>query len=202
MQARTFKRSAIAIAVAGAFAVGVVTADRVSLHSAQAASTTTAAPAVVASNAPMVALPDFSALVEQYGPAVVNISVSSDGTKAAARQDSVPQIPEELAPFFRGMPRQQPGPMRGQGSGFIIDAGRHHHDQRARRRRCRRSHGQARRQARIHGQGARQRQDDRRRRAEDRREESADGEDRQSRSHARRRMGRRDRHAVRTWRTR
>ncbi len=123
MQARTFKRSAIAIAVAGAFAVGVVTADRVSVHSAQAASTTTAAPAVVASNAPMVALPDFSALVEQYGPAVVNISVSSDGTKAAARQDSMPQIPEELAPFFRGMPRQQqPGPMRGQGSGFIIDA--------------------------------------------------------------------------------
>jgi serine protease Do len=121
MQARTFKRSAIAIAVAGAFAVGVVTADKVSLHSAQAASTTTAAPAVVASNVPMVALPDFSALVDQYGPAVVNISVSSDGTKAATRQDSMPQIPEELAPFFRGMPRQQPGPMRGQGSGFIID---------------------------------------------------------------------------------
>jgi serine protease Do len=121
MQARMFKRSAIAIAVAGVFAVGVMTADKVSLHSAQAASTTTAAPAGVASNGPTVALPDFSALVDQYGPAVVNISVSSDGTKAAARQDAMPQIPEELAPFFRGMPRQQPGPMRGQGSGFIID---------------------------------------------------------------------------------
>jgi serine protease Do len=121
MQARMFKRTAIAIALAGVFAVGVMTADKVALHSAQAASTTTAAPAGVASNGPIVALPDFSALVDQYGPAVVNISVSSDGTKAAARQDAMPQIPEELAPFFRGMPRQQPGPMRGQGSGFIID---------------------------------------------------------------------------------
>ena len=123
MQARTFKRSAIAIAVAGAFAVGLTTADKVSLHSAQAAVTTAATPAVATSNVPMVALPDFSVLVEQYGPAVVNISVTADGTKVAARQGAMPQIPEELAPFFHGMPRQQPpGPMHGQGSGFIIDA--------------------------------------------------------------------------------
>ena len=123
MQARTFKRSAIALAVAGAFAVGAITADKVSMHPAQAAST----PATVATaspSAPMVALPDFSALVDQYGPAVVNISVTGDGTKVAARQQ--PGMPDlgELAPFFRGMPmpRQSPGPMRGQGSGFIIDS--------------------------------------------------------------------------------
>src|SRR5207248_6193740 len=113
MQARTFKRSAVAIAIAGAFAVGAITADRISVHSAQAAVT----PVAVTTNAPMVALPDFSILVEQYGPAVVNISVTADGTKVAARQGAMPQIPEELAPFFRGMPRQQPGPLHGQGSG-------------------------------------------------------------------------------------
>ena len=124
MQARTFKRSAIAIAVAGAFAVGAFTADRISLHAAHAAVTPTAAPAAATTGAPLVALPDFSALVDQYGAAVVNISVTADGTKVAARQQ--PGMPDldELAPFFRGMPmpRQSPGPMRGQGSGFIIDS--------------------------------------------------------------------------------
>src|SRR5438046_7744319 len=123
MQARTFKRSAIALAIAGAFAVGAITADRISMHPAQAAAT----PATVATaspGAPLVALPDFSVLVDQYGPAVVNISVTADGAKVAAHQQ--PGMPDlgELAPFFRGMPmpRQSPGPMRGQGSGFIINA--------------------------------------------------------------------------------
>jgi len=123
MQARTFKRSAVALAIAGAFAVGAITADKVSMHSAHAAAT----PATVATaspGAPLVALPDFSALVDQYGPAVVNISVTADRAKVANRQ--MPDMPDlgELAPFFRGMPmpRQSPGPMRGQGSGFIINA--------------------------------------------------------------------------------
>ncbi len=132
MEARTFKRSAIALAIAGAFAVGAMSADRISLHTAQAApsnvsaAVAVAAPAATPNNAaPLAALPDFSVLVEKYGPAVVNISVTSDGTKAAARQGGMPDIPEELAPFFRGMPNPNmpsPGPMRGLGSGFIVDA--------------------------------------------------------------------------------
>src|SRR5207344_1872351 len=88
MQARTFKRSAIAVAVAGAFAVGAVTADRISLRPAQAA--VTPAVAVAPPGAPMAALPDFSTLVDQYGAAVVNISVTADGTKVAARQHGMP----------------------------------------------------------------------------------------------------------------
>jgi hypothetical protein len=32
MQSKSFKRSAVALAIAGAFAVGVTTADRVSMH--------------------------------------------------------------------------------------------------------------------------------------------------------------------------
>ena len=126
MQARTFNRTAIAIAVAGAFTIGAITADRMSLRGAHAA-VTTAAPAVTAaaaSGAPMVALPDFSALVDQYGAAVVNISVVADAAKVAAKQQRGMPDMDELPPGFRGMPmpHQSPGPMRGQGSGFIIDA--------------------------------------------------------------------------------
>ena len=78
-------------------------------------------------------LPDFTDLVEKQGPAVVNISTSSE------RQAGAPQIPgldenDPLYDFFRRfIPRQQPGPgpspgvpgprmfeQRSLGSGFIV----------------------------------------------------------------------------------
>ena len=82
MQANILQRSAVALAVAGAFArrrsvaldhaVATPPMPR-SCHrrSRRAARRTNGA-------APVAALPDFSGLVEQYGPAVVNISVTSD----------------------------------------------------------------------------------------------------------------------------
>ncbi|MEZ5500391.1 MAG: DegQ family serine endoprotease [Steroidobacteraceae bacterium] len=89
-----------------------------------------AAPAVAAaqsaSAAPLVSgLPDFSALVEAVGPAVVNIQVEQ-------KQQQV-QMPgmspdDPFYEFFRrfGVPRQGPRsdapPMRGMGSGFIISS--------------------------------------------------------------------------------
>ena len=137
MQANTFKRSAVALAVAAAFALGVGMSDHVALHPATAA--TTGAPSVAPTPLaqapatpalPAAALPDFSGLVERYGPAVVNISVVQ-GTKTAARMPRF-QMPddEDLPQFFRNLPRQfqfpdQPqdrGPMRGVGSGFIVSA--------------------------------------------------------------------------------
>jgi serine protease Do len=136
MQANTFKRSAVALALAAAFAIGVGVADRVALHSASAA--TSVAPAVAptpvartAASVPAAALPDFSGLVEQYGPAVVNISVVQ-GTKTSAHMPRQ-QTPddEDVPPFFRNLPfqfqfpDQQPqerGPTRGVGSGFIVSA--------------------------------------------------------------------------------
>jgi serine protease Do len=135
MQANTFKRSAVALALAAAFALGIGVADHVALHPATAA--TTGAPAVaptplapVPAALPAAALPDFSGLVEKYGPAVVNISVVQ-GTKTAARVPRF-QMPddEDLPQFFRNLPFQfqfpeQPqerGPMRGVGSGFIVSA--------------------------------------------------------------------------------
>ena len=67
------------------------------------------------------ALPDFSAMVERYGPAVVNITIKQE-RKTAQRA-----LPDEFdgdtpfAPFFRGTPRSAPrGPTFGEGSGFII----------------------------------------------------------------------------------
>ncbi|HEY2969841.1 MAG TPA: DegQ family serine endoprotease [Casimicrobiaceae bacterium] len=135
MQANTFKRSAVALALAAAFALGVGVADHVAMHPATAA--TAGAPAVAPTPVapataalPAAALPDFSGLVEKYGPAVVNISVVQ-GTKTAARMPRF-QMPddEDLPQFFRNLPFQfqfpeQPqerGPMRGVGSGFIVSA--------------------------------------------------------------------------------
>jgi serine protease Do len=91
-------------------------------HSARAA----AMPAVVASapapsTAPIVAnLPDFRQLVQAYGPAVVNVSVSSNvKTRGHGR---LPPGMDEDNPLFQFMQPGQGVPMRGEGSGFIVSA--------------------------------------------------------------------------------
>ena len=130
MQTKPFRRSAIALAIAAAFALGVAMADRVALHSATAATTPPVAPTPVTqpstSAAPVAALPDFSGLVEKYGPAVVNISVVQARKTAGHGQNSDDQ---DLPPLLRNLPFQfqfpQPqdrGPVRGVGSGFIVSA--------------------------------------------------------------------------------
>src|SRR5579863_8553333 len=82
-------------------------------------------------------LPDFSAMVQRWGPAVVNIAVVTKATPALEQGDDEdsdddsgqgpgaqpnpfgPNSP--FAPFFRGQPFQgKPAPVRGEGSGFII----------------------------------------------------------------------------------
>src|SRR5579863_8376246 len=82
-------------------------------------------------------LPDFSAMVQRWGPAVVNIAVVTKATPAVEQGDDEdsdddsgqgpgaqpnpfgPNSP--FAPFFRGQPFQgKPAPVRGEGSGFII----------------------------------------------------------------------------------
>jgi serine protease Do len=65
-------------------------------------------------------LPDFTTLVKKYGPAVVNIRVIE---KAPDEGDNNPFGPNSpFAPFFRNFPFQAPQeqPIRGEGSGFII----------------------------------------------------------------------------------
>ena len=100
----------------------------------------TAAQSSASTAAPLVSLPDFSRLVEQAGPAVVNIEATIDGgkqTSTAQLGDGESQAPgqEDMPEFFRrffgqpGGPGIQGAPMpeRPQsgtsfGSGFIISA--------------------------------------------------------------------------------
>lgn len=73
---------------------------------------------------PLAALPDFAALVERYGPAVVNISVTQNvKTSYNGARNLDPNDP--FFEFFRhfGLPApEQAPPSRGLGSGFIISA--------------------------------------------------------------------------------
>jgi serine protease Do len=108
-----------------------------SAHSAHAAQVQAPVTPVPQAANPGALLPDFSSMVQRYGPAVVNIAIT--GKVNAAYQgddegddndnggnDNQNQNPfgpnSPFAPFFRGMPFQQPQPqpMHGEGSGFII----------------------------------------------------------------------------------
>jgi serine protease Do len=67
-------------------------------------------------------LPDFTTLVKKYGPAVVNIRVIEKAPDQGEDNPFGPNSP--FAPFFRNIPPlqapQQEQPIRGEGSGFII----------------------------------------------------------------------------------
>ena len=113
----------------------------------RAAAPTAAAPAPVtpvpAAANPGAMLPDFSSMVQKFGPAVVNITVvtkvatgwnsqgdnsgddNGDGNEHGNGNGNDPFGPNSpFAPFFRGTPfgfqAPNPAPMRGEGSGFII----------------------------------------------------------------------------------
>ncbi len=80
-------------------------------------------PTIVGSNIPSSAvLPDFPAITQQYGPAVVNISVT--GTEKTGMQIGPEAFNGDPFEFFRhfqqgqGVPREVP--VHGMGSGFIV----------------------------------------------------------------------------------
>jgi len=133
-------RKPLIAAVLGASMIGVpagtlyiLGATRALATPAPAAATAQVTPAPAASNS--VLLPDFSSMVQKYGPAVVNIQVVTKvatGFNGQGDQgdeeggDSGPTNPfgpnSPFAPFFRGAPFQMPAPqpVHGEGSGFII----------------------------------------------------------------------------------
>ena len=108
-------RLAAVLAATGALTLGaMVLSQTAGTLPAQAAAP---ASAPGAPGARAAALPDFAAIVRQYGPSVVNITTS--GTRKAGPI----QIP--LPEFFRGLPfrfdvPQEEMPVQGQGSGFIV----------------------------------------------------------------------------------
>ncbi|HET7297340.1 MAG TPA: serine peptidase, partial [Burkholderiales bacterium] len=82
---------------------------------------TTGAPAQTARN-----LPDFTSLMKQQGPAVVNVITKREaGRSGRGAQGQQGQPPEDpLLEFFRRFmpdaPERMPGPGLGLGSGFIV----------------------------------------------------------------------------------
>ena len=75
-------------------------------------------------------LPDFTGLVEDAGPAVVNIRVTQFGDSPNGDQRGAqgPQGPQDMPEFFRrffdqpGVPDRGQQPRQGAGSGFIIES--------------------------------------------------------------------------------
>jgi len=145
MSPRTFIRSQIFAAVIGAAAVAAPVGALYALGggAGTAAAATQPAPTVPApaTGNPNAVLPDFSTMVQKYGPAVVNISVVSkvptsyapgdedsddDDDSGPQGQNPGGQSPfggqNPFAPFFRGFPMQPPqqAPVHGEGSGFIV----------------------------------------------------------------------------------
>ena len=109
-----------------AAAAGGASADAaVAVAAAQPAAATAAAPST---DAVTRALPDFSALVERYGPAVVNVEVVEKAQAGGGIPGLSPNDP--FYDFFRrfGIPTPDQGPqgrqapVRGAGSGFIVNS--------------------------------------------------------------------------------
>jgi serine protease Do len=65
-------------------------------------------------------LPDFTGLVEQYGPAVVNVQATGNPDNDMSGQPDIDQLPEIFRHFFGPIPPPQHGERVSMGSGFII----------------------------------------------------------------------------------
>jgi serine protease Do len=82
------------------------------------------APAVAAAavtTAPLVTgLPDFTALVERYGPAVVNVQVTEKRPQRSVEEDIVREQLRRFSNPFSDQPREEAPQRRGEGSGFIV----------------------------------------------------------------------------------
>jgi serine protease Do len=127
------KKSVIASAVAVAFAAGLFAAQfgahrMIVADSHAVPGGTAAAEAAKSPAAPLAALPDFTALVDSQGPAVVNISVSKTARAAGPQGGPAgePPIPEFFRRFMAPPGQSDPdndGPSpSGVGSGFIVSA--------------------------------------------------------------------------------
>src|SRR5215470_5416448 len=121
MKRPPFAATAITLAIAAALATGYANAKMPGVADADATSVATAAAPVARQN-----LPDFSQLVEQFGNAVVNVTVKKPGAEMAAR---MPDMDEDspFGEFYRrfGPPKGEPGPTqptRAVGSGFIVSS--------------------------------------------------------------------------------
>jgi serine protease Do len=125
MRQKTLVRSLIAAGIITAAAVGgYATIGPTVFHNAVAANAAAPAVAVSAQPTTMVALPDFTGIVAQNGPAVVNISVIQKTEPTGSAPDMQGLDPSDpFYEFFRQFRVPVPHgqmPLQGVGSGFIV----------------------------------------------------------------------------------
>jgi serine protease Do len=121
---QTFVRTAIGIAALASIAGGYAFLQKEVVTPGYAAQAPAPAPvAAVATASPM----DFSAIVDQYGPAVVNISVTAKAQRTSVQGGAGADPDDPLSQFFKRFGPQFQGPqggsgqlVRGLGSGFIV----------------------------------------------------------------------------------
>ncbi|AOY95246.1 peptidase [Cupriavidus sp. USMAA2-4] len=120
---QTLARSALGIAALAAIGGGYAYLQKEVITPSYAATT----PAIAAAQSVAVATPtDFSGIVQQYGPAVVNISVTARAQRTSAQtqgmdpEDPLFQFFKRFGPQFQMPQNNQPQLVRGLGSGFII----------------------------------------------------------------------------------
>jgi serine protease Do len=137
MKAKILTRSAVAAAVAVALSAGYV-AGHNNIPAPQVIAPAQAAALMPAEAAAKTGVPDFSGLVETYGPAVVNISAKHVVKQTSSRGNGASQLPiDPNDPFYQffkrfgGMPGfggpgggngGQDRPSEGLGSGFIVSS--------------------------------------------------------------------------------
>ena len=117
----TLARASVCIAAVG-FSLAACSQEQVASSFAGKAD---AAPAAAVSGPVVSGLPDFTALVDHYGPAVVNVAVVEKAEPVANFSGPQGMSPNDpFYEFFRRfggqMPRGNPQPARGEGSGFIV----------------------------------------------------------------------------------
>ena len=129
MNRKIFTRSVIGAAVLAALVGGYSHFGPTALSHAQAAVQAATLPAVGAAPPAIAGIADFSAIVERYGPTVVNVSVTGKMQRTAVAGDQPGLDPEDMFPdFFRrfgpNFPHRPEGGqlLRGQGSGFIVSS--------------------------------------------------------------------------------
>jgi serine protease Do len=113
----------LAAAIVASLGLAACSPDFASLASAGTTATATVEAPSTPAGRVVTGLPDFSVLVERYGPAVVNVTVVEKAEPVANMPRMSPDDPfyEFFRRFGQPMPRGgTPQPARGEGSGFIV----------------------------------------------------------------------------------
>jgi serine protease Do len=127
MKQLNLKAVPLVLALLGAGVIGGAGVEALHNNRADAAPAPVTAPAsgvTTSTGTPAVGVPDFARITEQYGPAVVNVSVS--GTRKADSEDEGAAFNGDPFEFFRRFQQGHGGmmphdvPVRGVGSGFIV----------------------------------------------------------------------------------